>query len=112
MPCKPQLDTGNFYFQNLNDSTARSAPEMGKFSDAEQIEGKEMAKDQLWSYKCAAWVIFLFPLVDLAAVEGKLRFYPSAQWSPVDITELCTQKSDSATRINAHFPAVAQMWGQ
>lgn len=38
-----------------------------------------MAEDQLWSYKCAAWVFFLFTLVDLATVEGKLRSYPTAQ---------------------------------
>jgi len=64
----------------LNDSTVKIAPEIGKFSDAGQIEGKEMARDQLLNYKCAAWVIFfLFSVIHLASIQGKLRFYPTFQ---------------------------------
>lgn len=96
----------------MNGSIVKTAPEIGKVSDAEQIEGKEMAGDQLLNYECAAWVIFLFSVFHLASSQGKLRLYPSFQRSPVDISVLYAQKPDSATRINACFPGVDQMQDQ
>lgn len=65
----------------MNGSTVKTLAEIGKFSDAEQIEGKGMARDQLLNYKCAAWVIFffLFSVVHLASIQGKLRIFPTFQ---------------------------------
>lgn len=55
----------------MNGSIVKTAPEIGKVSDAEQIEGKEMAGDQLLNYECAAWVIFFIQCFSFGQQSGK-----------------------------------------
>lgn len=63
----------SLYFYNLNDSTVKTALEIGKYTDAEQIEGKEMARDQLFELQmcCMGWA-FLIQCCSFGRYSGKV----------------------------------------
>lgn len=98
----------------MNGSTVKTLAEIGKFSDAEQIEGKGMARDQLLNYKCAAWVIFFFFIqcCSFGQYSGKVENFSNFSVKPCGYCSTLHTKVDSATRINAYFPVVDQMQGQ